>query len=78
MTDKVRLAPVGLGRWARVLARGAQRGDVVELYSCFSRDPEKRVAFQEEFGIPRSASTYEELLAGVMAARDIRRQQQER
>ena len=25
MSDKVRLASVGLGRWARVLARGAQR-----------------------------------------------------
>ena len=51
MTDKVRLAPIGLGRWARVLARGAQRGDVIDLYSCFSRDEAKRTAFQEEFGI---------------------------
>jgi UDP-N-acetyl-2-amino-2-deoxyglucuronate dehydrogenase len=63
MTEKVRLAPVGLGRWARVLARGAQRGDVIDLYSCFSRSEESRSAFQEEFGIPRSASSYEELLA---------------
>ena len=64
MTDKVRLAPVGLGRWARVLARGAQRGDVIELYSCFSRDEAKRTAFQEEFGIAaRRPSSYEELLA---------------
>jgi predicted dehydrogenase len=63
MTDKVRLAPVGLGRWARVLARGAQRGDVIELASCFSRSAEKRGAFQEEFGIPRAADSYEELLA---------------
>jgi predicted dehydrogenase len=63
MSDKVRLAPVGLGRWARVLARSAQRGEVIELYSCFSRAEDKRRAFQEEFGIPRSAATYEELLA---------------
>lgn len=63
MADKVRLAPVGLGRWARVLARGARRGDVIELASCFSRDDERRRAFQEEFGIERSAATYEELLA---------------
>ena len=63
MTDKVRLAPVGLGRWARVLARGAQRGDVIELASCFSRDADRRQAFQEEFGIPRGAASYEELLA---------------
>jgi predicted dehydrogenase len=61
--DKVRLAPVGLGRWARVLARGARRGDTVELYSCFSRDAAKRAAFQQEFGVAHAASSYEELLA---------------
>ena len=63
MADKVRLAPVGLGRWARVLARGARRGDVIELASCFSRDEARRSAFQEEFGIGRSAATLDELLA---------------
>lgn len=63
MSDKVRLASVGLGRWARVLARGAQRGDTVELYSCFSRSEDKRTAFMEEYGVPRSAATYEELLS---------------
>ncbi|MGY1809430.1 Gfo/Idh/MocA family protein [Blastococcus sp. SYSU D00669] len=62
-TDKVRLASVGLGRWARVLARGIQRGDAVEIYSCFSRDEAKRTAFQEEFGVPNAASSYAELLA---------------
>ncbi|MDH4306976.1 MAG: Gfo/Idh/MocA family oxidoreductase [Acidimicrobiia bacterium] len=63
MTDKVRLAPVGLGRWAQVLARGAQRGQVIELHSCFTRDPEKRKAFQDRYGVPKAASSYEELLA---------------
>ena len=63
MTEKVRLASVGLGRWARVLARGAQRGEVIELVSCFSRDDARRSAFMSEFGIARSAATYEELLA---------------
>lgn len=63
MTDKVRLAPVGLGRWARVLARGAQRGDTIEYVSCFTRSEEKRRAFQEEYGIARSASSLEQLLA---------------
>ncbi|MGH2735725.1 MAG: Gfo/Idh/MocA family protein, partial [Actinomycetota bacterium] len=62
MSERVRLAPVGLGRWARVLARGAQRGDVIELASCFSRSEDKRRAFQDEFGIARSAATYQELL----------------
>ncbi len=63
MAEKIRLASVGLGRWARVLARGAQRGDVIELVSCFSRDEARRRAFQEEFGIPRGAASYAELLA---------------
>lgn len=63
MTDKVRLASVGLGRWARVLARGAQRGEVIELASCFSRDEAKRESFAQEFGIARTAAKYEELLA---------------
>lgn len=63
MTDKVRLASVGLGRWAQVLARGAQRGDKVELYSCFSRSEDKRKEFQARYGVPKAAATYEELLA---------------
>jgi predicted dehydrogenase len=63
MADKVRLASIGLGRWARVLARGAQRGTVIELASCFSRSEESRSKFQEEFGVPRAASSLDELLA---------------
>ncbi|NNC39082.1 MAG: Gfo/Idh/MocA family oxidoreductase [Acidimicrobiia bacterium] len=63
MKGKVRLASVGLGRWARVLARGIQRGDAVELYSCFSRSADRRTAFQEEYGVTKSASSYEALLS---------------
>jgi len=63
MTEKIRLASVGLGRWARVLANGAQRGDTIELISCFSRDEKRRQDFMDEYGIPRGASSYEELLA---------------
>lgn len=63
MGEKIGLAPVGLGRWAKVLTRGIQRGDAVELVSCFSRDEARRTAFQEEFGVPNAASSFEELLA---------------
>ena len=63
MSEKIRLAQVGLGRWARVLARGAQRGDMIDIYSCYSRSEDKRRAFMEEYGVERSASSYEELLA---------------
>lgn len=61
--DKVRLASVGTGRWSRVLAHAIGRGTAIDLVSCFSRDESKRHAFQEEFDIPRSAQSYEELLA---------------
>ena len=63
MNSKVRLACVGLGRWARVQARGAQRGDVIDLVSCFSRDEARREKFAAEFGIGRSASSLADLLA---------------
>lgn len=63
MTDPVGLAPVGLGRWARVLARAAQRSDTIGLVNCFSRDEAKRRSFRDEFAVPRAAATYEELLS---------------
>ena len=63
MSDQIRLACVGLGRWARVQARAALRGDVIELVTCYSRDEAKREAFREELGIERSSASYEELLA---------------
>jgi predicted dehydrogenase len=63
MSDRVRLASVGLGRWAKVLARAALRSSVIELTSCFSRDEQRRGAFAKEFGISRVAATYKELLA---------------
>lgn len=63
MADRIRLAPIGLGRWARVLARAVGRGDAIEYVSCFTRDPGKRETFRNEFGIPRAAGSLEELLA---------------
>lgn len=46
----VRLAAVGLGRWARVMARAYAGGGSVELRSCFTRNPERRQAFARDFG----------------------------
>ncbi len=63
MVDKIRIASVGTGRWAHVLADAIGRGSVIDLVSCFSRDEAKRHAFQAEYGIPASAGSYEELLA---------------
>jgi len=63
MADTIKLASIGLGRWARVLARSVQRSDTIELVNCFSRAEDKRQAFVQEFDLPRSAATLEELLA---------------
>jgi UDP-N-acetyl-2-amino-2-deoxyglucuronate dehydrogenase len=50
------LAAVGLGRWARVMARAYAGSDVVELRSCFSRNPERRQAFAADFGCGQDES----------------------
>ena len=42
---------VGLGRWARVLARAARKSDQIEIVSAFTRSPDKRAAFGQELGI---------------------------
>ncbi len=63
MSDKIRLASVGLGRWAQVLANALQRSEVVEINSCFTRDETKRNEFQAKYGVPKQAATLEELLA---------------
>jgi predicted dehydrogenase len=36
---------------------------VIELRSCFSRSAEKRAAFQQEFGVTKTAATLDELLS---------------
>ncbi len=59
---KVRLAAVGLGRWGRVMAAAYHRSDVIELRSCFSRNPERRGRFAADFGCDE-VSSLEELCA---------------
>jgi predicted dehydrogenase len=44
-TNPFRVASVGLGRWAQVIAGGAARSPKLRLVACFSRDPERRRAF---------------------------------
>jgi UDP-N-acetyl-2-amino-2-deoxyglucuronate dehydrogenase len=60
------LAAVGLGRWARVLARAYDGSDVAELRACFSRDTERTVAFAADFGCAPATSLRE-----VLARDDI-------
>ena len=50
-TGPVRLGIVGLGRWAKVLARAARHSDALEIVAAYSRSEEKRAAFARELGI---------------------------
>ncbi len=59
----LRIAQVGLGRWARAHAAAAQRSERVEIVTCFSRDRERREAFAREWSIPRAAPSFEDVLA---------------
>jgi predicted dehydrogenase len=58
----VKVGIIGLGRWARVLTWAAKKSQKLEIITGFSRSEEKRVAFEQDTGIP-SANTIEDLLA---------------
>ncbi|HUZ36254.1 MAG TPA: Gfo/Idh/MocA family oxidoreductase [Streptosporangiaceae bacterium] len=63
---RVRLAAVGLGRWARVMARAYAGSEMVELRSCYTRHDERRAAFAADFGCEQDGS-----LAALLARDDI-------
>ena len=50
--NPVRLGIVGLGRWAKVLTRAAAKSEKLKIIAGFSRSEEKRLAFQQETGVP--------------------------
>ena len=62
----VGLAAVGLGRWARVMARAYAGSPLVELRTCYTRNPERRQAFAADFGCGQDES-----LEAVLARDDI-------
>jgi predicted dehydrogenase len=47
----VKVAIVGLGRWAGVLTKAAKKSSKFEIVTGYSRSEAKRVAYQEAFGI---------------------------
>ncbi len=59
--EPVRVASMGLGRWANVLADAALRGGKIKLVSCFSRTDEKRKDFMKKYGT-REAKNFDEFL----------------
>jgi predicted dehydrogenase len=50
--NPVKVGIVGLGRWARVLARAAAKSDALSIVSGYSRSEENRSAFERDFGVP--------------------------
>ena len=61
MSTPVKVGIIGLGRWAKVLTRAAQKSDKLEIVAGFSRSAEKREAFEKEFGV-KAAPSMEALL----------------
>src|SRR5687768_14978925 len=52
MSSPVKVGIVGLGRWAKVLARAAAKSDKLKIVAGYSRSEEKRSAFARETGVP--------------------------
>src|SRR5215471_12844614 len=50
-SNRVNVGIVGLGRWAKVLARAARHSDLLTITAGYSRSEEKRSAFQSELGV---------------------------
>ena len=62
----VKIAIVGLGRWAKVLTNAAQKSDKIEIIAGHSRSQEKRDEFSQQFGV----ATYPSL-AEILAMPEI-------
>ncbi|HEY2121023.1 MAG TPA: Gfo/Idh/MocA family oxidoreductase [Candidatus Acidoferrum sp.] len=52
----VKLAIVGLGRWAKVLTHASAKSHSLKIVAGYSRSLEKRQAFQAEMGVPATPS----------------------
>lgn len=61
VTEKVRLAFVGLGGWGKALANAAVRTGMIDVRWCYARTEESRKAFADAYSC-RSSSTIDEIL----------------
>ena len=59
---KVKLAIVGLGRWAKVLTKASKESKIFNIEAGYSRSEEKRTDYSKEFGIS-TTNSLEEILS---------------
>jgi predicted dehydrogenase len=52
MMAGVKTAMVGVGNWARVLAKAARGSKKIEIVYCVGRNPERLATYSKDFGIP--------------------------
>jgi predicted dehydrogenase len=64
--NRVKVGIVGLGRWAKVMARAARNSQSIEIVSGYSRSDDNRAAFEHEFGVKSAPD-----LAAMLADRAI-------
>jgi len=57
----VRVACLGMGWWSDVLADAIVRSGKMTIAACYTRSPEKRIAFAKKYGC-KAADSYEEIL----------------
>ncbi|HWF94456.1 MAG TPA: Gfo/Idh/MocA family oxidoreductase [Xanthobacteraceae bacterium] len=57
----LRVACIGMGWWSDVLADAIQRSGQIEVAACYTRSPDKRMAFAAKYGC-RPVASYEAIL----------------
>lgn len=62
----VKVGIVGLGRWAKVLTCAAAKSQKIKIVAAYSRSEEKRVAFEQDTGVPAVAD-----LQSMLSNREI-------
>jgi predicted dehydrogenase len=59
--DKVGVALIGIGSWSGVIANAVHRSKKARMVTCFTRSPEKRLAFSKKYGCDHEKS-FEDVL----------------
>jgi len=59
--DKVGVALIGIGSWSGVIANAVHRSKKARMVTCFTRTPEKRLAFSKKYGCDQEKS-FEDVL----------------